>query len=244
MSLLNDALKRAKLEALEREADGRADYGLPTPRERHKASPARRLGLIVAVLGLAAAGGLLGWLLARAGSDGLPAKTEPARSETSGQPAVPPIKAPTVGDSQVESGRSAPTGDVASGAGSDDGGRNSSPSTAGTVPPTAETEAAGEDTAVEPGGEEPSQDAPPAMPNASAGAPALADGASFVRVFEIDGTRLELQGIAFQGGSSVAIINDLMVSVEDMVGGFEVVGIEPERVQLQGRGLTLYVTLH
>lgn len=242
MSLLNDALKRAKLEALQREAEGASDYGLPTPRDRRRKSAISNIVLIVGVVLLAGVGALLGWWLARAGSE---AGSHAARPEAGLQAPADGVATPDVGLT-VESAEPAPTAgsepatDRAGQVGADES-LTQRPSTQH-VPGESDSLGRGAGSENPPANE--TVDRRPTAANDSSAQPSLTDGASFVRLLELDGVRLELQGIAFQGGRSVAIINDLMVGPDDMVAGFEVVGIEPERVQLQGRGLTFFLTLH
>ena len=58
-----------------------------------------------------------------------------------------------------------------------------------------------------------------------------------------DGGTLRLNGIAFSG-QPVALFGDKVVAPGESINGFTVVEIEPKRVKLQGRdGATVYVTL-
>lgn len=243
MSLLNDALRRAKLEALERETEGSGDYGLPTPgRPGRRRSVVWPLVLIAAIVLLAGIGATVGWLLARAGSSG-------GAAATSSQSEPPATAGPTPATST--------TADVPEGANSEraeigDDRRPGADERASEPQPQAAEDAgmaATETTPIEraPVETTPRQtdegDSPRAVESPAGTAP-LTDGATYVRSLDLDGRQLALQGIAYQGGSSVAIINGLMVGPEDMIEGFQVVSIEPERVQLQGRGVTVYLALH
>ena len=247
MSLLNDALKRAKLEALEREATGKSNYGMPTlPSDaggRRISVPA----ILVAIVLLAALGVLIGWLLGRVttstssepvpgGSGQLTVEALPATIESD------PSGAVEVGDADGAADAPVATTHTEDEAAVDSSQVVAARPEAARVEPTTGAASSGAGTEVE------VQSAPDAAAEAAqpeAGTRlSPTDGATYVRVLEQRGQRLELQGIAFRGGTSVAIINDLMVSRDDMVEGFLVVAIEPDRVQLQSGGVTFYVALH
>jgi hypothetical protein len=78
-------------------------------------------------------------------------------------------------------------------------------------------------------------------------APALAappaDIRSYVREVPAgDGTTIRLNGIAFSS-QPVALFGDKVVAPGESIGGFTVVAIEAQRVKLQGPGEMVYVTL-
>lgn len=245
MSLLNDALKRAKLEALEREAAHRADYGLPTVRASR---PRRWVGVVGVLLGLvllALVGVGIGWLAAR-GAEREQAVEVQSAAATSGEATGP---AEPRGEAAPQDGESAPPPQSSAAREHEVGlepdstqPTDGSPDQGQPGPGRAGDNAVSESPA--PDQRQAAEHAPPAGADAPSTSPRLTDGASYVRALEFDGGGLELQGIAFKDGSSVAIINGLMVAPEDMVSGFLVVAIEPERVQLQGRGVTIYLALH
>lgn len=249
MSLLNDALKRAKLEALERETEGRGDYGLPTPGGRgRRRSLVWPFVLIAGVVVLAGIGATLGWLLARAGSGGetaagggteRPTATSRAETPSAAEPTPSPQSAGAEDDRRVETtDRTSETRALGTG--------DPDMSTEETTPPeTTPVEAAPVETnAVDTSPRQAGDSDSTTTPASPAGASTLTDGATYVRSLDVGALRLDLQGIAYQGGSSVAIINGLMVGPEDMIEGFRIIAIEPERVQLQGRGVTVYLALH
>ncbi len=265
MSLLNDALKRAKIEALEREAASKGEYGLPTVPERAKRARWLLLlaGVVIGVVVLALIGAGIGWMVARStlnpgqtaevsssstrSAVGSPAATQAPEpdgatettgaGETTGNGLSPDTQANGQDRQQTSQRQEAVPPSSTENRGASIGGRSQAAS-ASQQPPTEDR-----NRSVLPG-EVDSESAvqtptgPSAQPSAQ-----LQDGASFVQTLDTGDQRLELQGIAFRSGTSVAIINGIMLSAEDMVGGFQVIAIERERVQLQGRGVTVYLAL-
>ncbi|HEX3526171.1 MAG TPA: hypothetical protein VH988_03815 [Thermoanaerobaculia bacterium] len=70
-----------------------------------------------------------------------------------------------------------------------------------------------------------------------------ADIRSYVREVPAgDGTTIRLNGIAFSA-QPVALFGDKVVAPGESIGGFTVVAIEAQRVKLQGPGGAVYVTL-
>ena len=55
---------------------------------------------------------------------------------------------------------------------------------------------------------------------------------------------MELGGIAYSDVRPIAVINGSVVSDGDMIQGFTVISIEPERVQLETGGTRIYLALH
>ena len=70
------------------------------------------------------------------------------------------------------------------------------------------------------------------------------DGKSFLKKVRVpDGANLELSGIAWSDVHPVAVISGSIVGVGDFVEGFKVVKIEPNSVELQGDGSTFSIRL-
>jgi hypothetical protein len=57
------------------------------------------------------------------------------------------------------------------------------------------------------------------------------------------GAKLSLGGIAYSETQPAAVINGQVVGPGQVIGDFTVVRIESQRVELRGRGMTLYLGL-
>ncbi len=249
MSLLNDALKRAKLEALEREAAGQTDYGMPTlPAGASRRGPGLP-AILAAIVLLAVLGVVIGWLLGRvtASPDAQPDPADAARAVEVGPTAAQIDSQVTAAPGDEQSASAVDPAAPTNATGGTSTRQEDVPVTEVADPVESATSASPPGIAVETVPAEQSASGRPVVevsPPAATEDSSPRDGTTYVRVLEQRGQRLELQGIAYRGGTSVAIINDLMVSRDDMVGGFRVVAIEPDRVQLQGGGVTFYLALH
>jgi len=87
--------------------------------------------------------------------------------------------------------------------------------------------------------------AAPAPERASRGsaAAALRDGSTFVRVADLpSGEKIELGGIVWSDTNPVAVIGGQLLSPGARIGDFQIVRIEENRVTLYGRGVTIYLT--
>ena len=251
MSLLNDALKRAKLEALEREASEKDGYGLPTVAQptRQRAWLPLLAGVVIGMVVLALVGAGIGWMLAdlkqqpasHSPSETLePAPMSPSATSDTAEGDGQPVES-TDAEGQDRTGgkqdRASNQPVPASAARNQTTNSDLTPGRLSPVNPSqspAATVQGDQPSSVELS--EPAKSDPPIA--------TLDDGASYSKTLQAGDQQLELQGIAFRRGTSVAIINGVMLSAEDMVGGFVVVAIEPDRVQLQGRGVTVYLSLH
>ncbi len=88
------------------------------------------------------------------------------------------------------------------------------------------------------------EDAAPAPTHAAPdGTPAGLDGRTFVRELQVPGGgTLELRGIA-SGAQPAALINGRVLARGEVIEGFTVVGVESRRVELKGYGATVYLSL-
>ncbi|HEX7183839.1 MAG TPA: hypothetical protein VF756_18565 [Thermoanaerobaculia bacterium] len=90
----------------------------------------------------------------------------------------------------------------------------------------------------------------PAAPREEPAAPAIqlpqtppSEPKTYVREVPVSGGgSIRLNGIAYSE-QPVALFSDKVVGVGESIGGYTVVAIEQKRVQLQGQGQTVYVTL-
>ena len=83
----------------------------------------------------------------------------------------------------------------------------------------------------------------PSGPSEAAVAAGLENGKTFVREMPVPGGgKLTLNGIAFSE-NPVALFTDKVVSPGEEIQGFKVSKVEAGRVELQGHGVTVYVTV-
>jgi hypothetical protein len=83
----------------------------------------------------------------------------------------------------------------------------------------------------------------PSGPSEAAVAAGLENGKTFVREMPVPGGgTLTLNGIAFSD-NPVALFTDKVVSQGEEIQGFKVSKVEAGRVELQGHGVTVYVTV-
>jgi hypothetical protein len=81
----------------------------------------------------------------------------------------------------------------------------------------------------------------PAESKASRG---LADGKTYVGEVNVpDGGKIELGGIVYSESNPVALINDKVLPPGAVVEEFTIQSIQPDRVELRGHGVTIFVTL-
>mgnify|MGYP007073188159 CR=1 FL=1 len=251
MSLINDALKRARTEASRQDAASRGvDYrAVPAHSRRSPWSAGQLAGWTVAAIAI----GLLLWVTLRPAArdaSGGPGEVIPETSgaSTAGGVAVPPASRPEA---------PAPPGPAS--------GEPAlvEPAAAEGVPPTAAeppsvttgplsgpvSPADREPEAGAPATGAPTREAPEADPAASRGARAVVDGrlvagTTYVRrATSADGGSVELGGIAYSQERPIAVLNGAVVAPGDMIAGFTVVGIEPERVELEVDGVRIYLSL-
>jgi hypothetical protein len=94
-----------------------------------------------------------------------------------------------------------------------------------------------------------SSGAAPAHPNASpvegkAPGRGLANGRTYVGEVSVpDGGKIALEGIVYSESNPVALINGKVLPPGAVVEEFTIVTISPDRVELNGRGLTIFLAL-
>ncbi len=223
MSLIDEALKRAELESARR--DGLRSGAYPWVPE-HMLRRRRGRGVFAAVaLFLAAIG--IGWFLWRRAE--APVIQNPkSRIENPPTPApkletveVPP---PPVG----QPSRVLPRDRVAASA-------NVGPESKRPTPPF-DTARARIAPAREPGSGSAAADGNPAR--------GPSNGKTYAGEVTLpDGPKIALEGIVFSETNPVALINGKVLPPGGVVEEFTVVSIKPDRVELNGRGVTIFVTL-
>jgi hypothetical protein len=76
-------------------------------------------------------------------------------------------------------------------------------------------------------------------------APALVNGHTYVGSISLPGgAKIELGGIVYSESNATALVNGRIVGAGAYVEGFTVVKIEPGRLELEGNGLTIFLTLN
>jgi hypothetical protein len=230
MSLIDEALKRAEMEAARR--DGLRGGAYPWVPEHH--TKRRRPWVIVAAVVIATgivAGGVM-WLSSRPAPVQSPeSKVQGLRSKVQSSPsqelqtvevAPPPRGQPsrvTTGDAEAASPK---------------GGEE-----AKRPAPKPPADAAHARTA-------PAAESRPASAAAAEGKAARgpAEGKTYVGEITVpDGGKIELGGIAYSEVNPVALINGQVLGPGAVVEEFMIVSIQPDRVELRGRGMTVFLAL-
>ena len=238
MSLIDEALKRAELEAARR--DGLRGGAYPwvlesQPKRRRRWVAAAVIGLTVAILG----GGVV-WLSRRPAAvpaSGAPAGGGPKESnarnpksriemetvEVAPPPKAQPVRAPAAGKAEPEA---KPAGASSSPAAGAEAGRAKGAAAAPRPASPAEGRAGS------PG---------------AAGKPAtrgLAPGKTFFGEVELpEGGKIALEGIVWSETNPVALINGKVLPPGGVVEEFTIAAIQPDRVELNGRGMTIFLAL-
>ena len=223
MSLIDEALKRAELEAARR--DGLRSGAYPWVPE-HMPKKRRGWGWIAAVV-LSLAAIAAGWLFWPRG------ETQVIRNPQS-KIQNPPVVSPKLETVEVPPppvglpSRVLPRDRQAANA-------NVGPETNRPTPPF--------DTAR-------ARIAPPKEPGSGSAAAenkpvrGLSDGKTYAGELTLpDGPKIALEGIVFSETNPVALINGKVLPPGGVVEEFTIVSIKPDRVELNGRGVTIFVTL-
>lgn len=227
MSLIDEALKRAELEAARR--DGLRSGAYPWLPE-HAPKPRRRWITAAAVLVIAAAaGGGVWWLLKR------PVQSSVSRSSAQAQSNVQNPKPKT--DLETVEVPPPPVGQPSR---VQARGPFESPkaSEAPRARPTAPADIAEVHAAPAPQGR------PEAVVENKPPVKKAAEGKTYVGEVKLpDGAKIELGGIVYSDANPVALINDHVLGPGAVVEEFEIVSIQPDRVELKGRGMTIFLKL-
>jgi hypothetical protein len=224
LSLIGEALKRARLESARREGEERGTAHSSMPAYL----PARRRSgagwVIATALSAAAGAGVVYLLLTRA---------PPSTPENS---ARPPLlgkeETATVSDSAATAAAPAP----------------SSPAEAAVPPSPASQAASPSDSALSPQSPPPPAPAADPLPPRVPAAPPVADPVSpgarvYVSVAELGATKLELDGIVASPTDPVVMINRKLLGIGEGIEGWVVEKIETKQVTLRGGGETIVLRL-
>ncbi len=241
MSLINEALRRARLEAARQEAARRGDPPPVLP----AALPDRRrfpwglfaLALVIGFVIAATAVWLVGWN-ARSHSDApetvvhSSAASTAKLAEGAATSAAPATAQPSPAETTMPVERPAAT-----------------PAPKTISPPSSPAPSPEATVAPE------TQVHPPAVRAAAATRPAppesardeshtsFVDGYTYVGSIDVHGRRLVLGGIAWSSIQPTAVLNDAVVGVGDEVAGFRVLAVQPNRVKLSTEGKKFYLRL-
>jgi hypothetical protein len=230
MSLIDEALKRAELEAARR--DGLRSGTYPwVPEQTPK--PRRRWAAVAAVVVIAAAAGGGAWWLSKRsargpGGSGPQVRTSPSKIQNpkskidmeTVEVLPPPVGLP----SRVLSRGAGETPTIGEA-------RQAPPAAASDVaevhaPRSAQSRPGG--AAVE--------NKPPSKGSA--------EGKTYVGEVKLpDGAKIELGGIVYSDANPVALINDHVLGPGAVVEEFTIVSIQPDRVELKGRGTTIFLVV-
>ncbi|HKF43813.1 MAG TPA: hypothetical protein VKG01_11980 [Thermoanaerobaculia bacterium] len=227
MSLIDEALKRAELEAARR--DGLRTGASPWVMESRTR---RRRGWTIAALVfvLAAAGAGAFWIRQRSTSES--AKTAAPQAVAQSRTPVPESKTdmrtvevappPPVATPRDPSRRDVEARPAAKDSGAS---RRVSPVTANPTAPAAE--------------------AKQAAVSADAKSPrGLANGRTYVGEVSVpDAGKITLEGIVWSETNPIALVNGKVLPPGAVVEEFTIVSIQPDRVELKGRGVTIYLAL-
>lgn len=255
MSLIHDALRKARKEAAERDAEERGSTYVPPRAHRPESSPSWIPGLVVGlVVGIGVA--FLLFLALRApvaGPTDEPAAAaseeratepvvEPESLDVAPAPAPPPIQPDDVESVDPEtSPRGAESPPVSP---ADDGTEGESEEEAEDETPVEREANDAADADVNPAPDLPDArptelepDAPRLVePPETVGPVGAPEDRTFVLEAEVDGVRLELDFIVWSTREPFAQVNRRQVTVGQTVDGFVVRRIERERVVLEGEG--------
>jgi hypothetical protein len=217
VSLIGEALKRARLEAARREGEerGTAHSSMPAYLPDRRRFPT---GWIFGLLAATVIGGAIAFFLLRTPPppqhETAPTTSEPASPPTAGAAAVtPPAVVPIL-----------------------------VPAAAATEPPAAE--APGRPSPPPPESSEGKASPAPEKPGPVTADPSVPAGArAYVGVAEIGGTRLELDGIVASATDPVAMINRKLLGIGEGLEGWVVEKIEAKQVTLRGGSETIVLRL-
>ena len=232
MSLIDEALKRARQEAARQDsaqAEGRFArvpvYAPPPQRTRGWLLPVVLAGCLAVGIGV-------GVVLSRRAA--APAAPPPSVAEHRASEVVPQRVDPRPSQTATDAPRIVEETPVPA-----------APREEAPAPPVTRPEPVQEEVVPPPATPAPTPTAPP-VPSAGqeVALPATPPASTYDREMPLpDGGTLRLNGIAFSG-QPVALFGDKVVVPGESINGFTVVEIERKRVKLQGRdGATVYVTL-
>lgn len=263
MSLISEALKKARQEAARQDAQRpRSPYAVGAAD-----SAERRNGLVPVLAGVGAGCLLAGLILAVAWSAGwgpfarpaqpaaqvsqaAPASPPPAPVETAVEPSAPPpalvpqesapapVERPAAAPPPAQESRPQPILEVRPTAPAEAPGARPAP-----TPPAAPAEEEQTPAATVPAAPAPAAPLRPSSPTPPLSAGDLVDGRTYVGEVPLPGGgALKLNGIAFSQDRPVAVLDGRVMGPGELIQGFTITAIEAGRVKLQGYGATVFVS--
>ncbi len=251
MSLISEALKKARQEAARQDAQrSKSPYAVGVANAAE-----RRTGLVAVLAGVGAGCLVAAVILAVAWSAGwgpFARSAKPAAQVAESAPAAPPAPVkpasepatmpPAMIEEQappkpVQSARPEPQPVVEV--------RPSAPadSPAARPAPAPPVSAPAGETAPAPSAPVPAAPAPPAPVRPAAGAGGLVDGQTYAGEVPIPGGgTVRLNGIVFSQQQPVAMLDGRVMAPGEIIQGFTIAAIEAGRVKLQGYGATVFVS--
>ncbi len=233
MSLVSEALRKARQEAAEREGRERGiPRGLVVPPKKWRSGPGLALAILIALAAAISGAGIAWWALSR------PAQGPPvpaALAATAAGPSVAPAQAPRQPPEPPTSLASAAKG------------RERPPGAGATPQPQAADETAPVSPAPQssPGSAPHSSETGAAQPGLQ---PERAEGGSGERSFVVDAElghiKLHLDYVVYRPGSPFAGINGQQVIIGSVIEGFRVEEIGPETVRLRDNRGTVVLRTH
>jgi hypothetical protein len=242
VSLINDALKRARHQALEQDADGKTVSYRAVPAHSRRSE---RRWMPYLIGGGTVAMVMAGFLLMQrdTGPEVQTPATAIAASEGPEEPA--PIASEAAEEAEVKTpDASQSVVEFEPGLGTDE-----RPSKSESLPRTADTPRTGGLSLDDGQGQvEPREERDTSSEETSvdqrAGARLEAGKTYLRRVVAMDGGDVVLGGIAYSEARPIAVINGSVVTPGDMISGFTVIAITPEHVQLEADGTRIFLALH
>jgi len=233
VSLVSEALRKARQEAAEREGRERGiPRGLVVPPKKWRSGPGLALAILIALAAAIAGAGIAWWALSR------PAQGPPVPTALAPAPAAPSA-APAQGDRQPAE----PPTNLASAA----KGRERPPGAVAILQPQAAEETAPVSRAPQstPGSAQHASETEAAQRSPQ---PERAEGGSGERSFVVDAelghVKLHLDYVVYRPGSPFAGINGQQVIIGSLIEGFQVEEIGPESVRLRNSRGTVVLRTH
>jgi hypothetical protein len=237
VSLIDEALKRAELEAARR--DGLRGRTYPWVPDR-TLKRSRHTGVITAVVTIAAVGAIGWWWFSRDAVQGSKFKDRGRESEVSRfKVQTGPMETVEVAPPPASLSPRAPASARPAQSGKTGGANASLPSSAATESATTKKSQAETQASAPPG--------PRTGGSVAEGKPAgrgLVEGRTYVGEVAVpDGGKIALEGIVYSESNPVALINGRVLPPGAVVEEFTIVSIEADRVALKGRGMTIFLAL-
>lgn len=257
MSLISEALRKAHLDAMRQEKGEPRMYHTPGSIDTPSVPPSRRPLLAVVLLSnlvLLVAVAAIVWYAVNRFTAG-EAQERPGRTAAEAAAAPPSVERPVAPAAAAVAGspQPRPAGSVDAEPVAPAPEQRVPDTAAAVVPRPARTRPAPEEQPAErkvvgsiesPPEETVRRAAADATERGGRSRDGLLDGQTYVKTVPTPGgNEVTLNGVSVVGGRGVAIVNGRVVGEGDRVGGFVVEGVEPGRVKLRYRDISIYLAL-